>query len=338
MIRFASPSVLLWWILLPVAALVVGFVLAHRRAVLARLGSWAMVRRLAASSGLERPVVKTALVLMAAALLVLAWARPQWGRVAEPVTRRGIDVVIALDTSTSMLAADARPERMALGKAFAADLAHRLAGNRVGLVAFAGSAFPQCPLTLDTSAVQVFLDIMEVGDVPDAGSNLEEAIEVSMDAFPEDSPGRRVIVLISDGEGLQGDAVSAAARAAAAGVLVYTVGTGTPSGAPIPLTGEDGAMRGYKKDHDGRVVTTRLDRKALDAIARAGRGRFILATSTLGGSARLAEDIDRMEKADLSSRIITTFKERFQIPLLGAVLLLFIETFISPGRRITEGP
>lgn len=336
MIRFGAPALLLWWLLLPVLAVAIGLILAHRRAVLSRLGDAVMIRRLSTSAGLERPVIKTVLVLVAGFLLVLAWARPQWGRIAEPVTRRGVDVVIAVDTSTSMLAEDVAPNRLGLAKAFAADLSRRLEGNRVGLVAFSGSAFPQCPLTLDGAAVQLFLDIMEVGDVPDAGSNLEEAIAVSMNAFPEEGVGRRVVVLVSDGEGHQGQAEEAAARAAGDGVLVYTVGTGTPSGGPIPLRDADGSMRGYKKDGEGRVVTSRLDRAGLAAIAAAGEGRFLLASATLGGSRRLAEEIDRMEKADLSSRIVTTYRERFQWPLLPALVLILLEALISPGRREAE--
>ena len=336
MIRFASSGLLLWWLLFPIMALAIGLILAHRRTVLERLGTVVMIRRLSASAGLERPVIKAVLVLVAGFLLVLALARPQWGRIVEPVTRRGVDVVVAVDLSTSMLAEDAAPSRLALAKAFTADLGHRLEGNRVGLVAFAGSAFPQCPLTLDDSAVQLFLDIMEVGDVPDVGSNLEEAIAVSLNAFPDDSIGRRVIVLVSDGEGHQGSAVKLAERAAEEGVVIFTVGVGTIAGGPIPLRDADGSMRGYKKDGEGRVVTSRLDRASLAAIASAAGGRSIVASAALGGARGLADEINRMEKAELSSRIITTYRERFQYPLLLAVLLIVGEMFISPGRRTAE--
>ncbi len=333
--RFAAPGALLAWGLLPLLGGLLLLGLLRQRALLERLGHAAAVRRLARSASLERRALKGVMLLAAGFFLIVALARPQWGRHAEPVTRRGVDVLLALDVSTSMLAQDAPPDRFTRARALAGDLARRLSGNRVGVIAFAGSAFVQCPLTLDLAAVRLFLDILEVGDVPDAGSDLAQAIGLARQTFPAQVEGHRVLVLITDGEDHEGRAEEAAGEAAAAGMLVYTAGVGTTSGGPIPLPGE-GA--GYKRDADGRVVTTRLDEATLAAIAEAGGGRFVRVSASLAESRLLAEEIDRMEKADLSSRIVTTHIDRYQFPLAVALLLLGWEPLVSAARRRRDEP
>jgi Ca-activated chloride channel family protein len=334
--RFANNGMLLWWAVLPLLALLIGVGMARQRALLVRLGELAAVRRLALGASLERRGIRALLLLAAMFFLVVTLARPQWGRHAEPVTRRGIDVVIILDVSDSMRAEDVTPDRMTRARALAADLVGRLEGNRIGLVAAAGSAYVQCPLTLDISAVRLFLDILEIGDVPDAGSDLGAALRVGLDAFPQDTGGRRVIVLISDGEDHEGAAEAALAEAVEAGVVIYTVGVGTPAGGPLPLPSREGGLGGYKKDAKGRVVTTRMNPEVLASLAEAGQGLFVTASASLAESRRVAEEIDRMEKADLSSRIVTTHRDRYQISLAVALLFLAVESLISVAGRVAE--
>jgi Ca-activated chloride channel family protein len=334
--RFANSGMLLWWAVLPLLALLIGFGMARQRALLSRLGETATVRRLALGASLERRGIRAVVLLAAFFFLVMALARPQWGRHAEPVTRRGIDVVIILDVSSSMRAEDVTPDRMTRARALASDLIGRLEGNRIGLVAAAGSAYVQCPLTLDISAVRLFLDILEIGDVPDPGSDLGAALRVGLDAFPRDAGSQRVLVLISDGEDHEGGAEAAAAEAAEAGVVVYTVGVGTPAGGPLPLPPQEGGQGGYKKDARGRVVTTRMNPEVLASLAETGEGLFVTASASLSESRRLAEEIDRMEKADLSSRIVTTHRDRYQIPLAVALLLLMVESLIPVAGRVAE--
>jgi Ca-activated chloride channel family protein len=331
--RLGSPVFLLAWALLPLLAVLIGLALARQRALLARLGQVATVRRLARDSSLQRRTLKALLLLVALFCAILALARPQWGKVVEPMTRQGVDVILAVDVSESMNAQDVTPDRFTRARAVARALTSRLDGNRVGLVAFAGTAFVQCPLTLDQSAVHLFLDILEVGDVPDPGSNLEEAIRVAMAAFPEENSGQRVMVLITDGEDLDGKAAAAAAAAAEAGIVIYSVGVGTPGGGPIPRVATSIRSAEYKKDAAGKIITTRLAPAHLEKLARAGGGRYLLAGAALGAVETLAGEIDRMEKAELSSRMVTHHKERYQLPLLAALLFLFAESAISPSRR-----
>ncbi|MFQ5669740.1 MAG: VWA domain-containing protein [Acidobacteriota bacterium] len=334
--RFAQPAMLLWWTVLPVAGLIMGWALARQRSVLGRIGHHETVRRMAQSASLEHRIIKAVLLLTGGFFLVLALARPQWGRIVQPVTRRGVDVVLVLDLSTSMLAEDVAPSRIRRAKVFASDLIQKLEGNRIGLVAFAGSAFVQCPVTLDQAAAQLFLDLVEVGDIADGGSDLGQALKVSLDAFPERSPGQRVIVLLSDGEEQEETALDAVREARSQGAVVYTVGVGTPGGGPIPLGRKAGKVQGYKKDEKGRVVTTRLRPDFLATLAEEGGGRFYMANASLSAVGRLADRIDAMEKADLSSRIVTSHRERFQIPLALCLVLLILEAGLSGTRRRAE--
>jgi len=334
--RMAEPAFLLVGLILPLLALFAGLGMARQRSLLARLGERRSVRRLARSASVQRRAAKAGLILAALFFLILALARPQWGQVVEPVTRRGVDVVLALDVSASMHSRDVTPDRFTRAKALAGELVRRLDGNRLGLVAFAGSGFVQCPLTLDQSALRLFLDILEVGDVPDPGSNLEEAIRVGLTAFPRESGGSRVLILLTDGEDFDGRAVAAAAAAAEAGVVVYAVGLGTATGGPIPTVATSSRSAGYKKDRAGRIITTRLDQDHLEEIARSGGGRYLRAGAALAEAELLAAEIDRMEKSDLSSRMITTHQERYQLPLLAAVCILLVEMMISPGRSLRE--
>jgi Ca-activated chloride channel family protein len=336
--RMGAPALLLVWAILPLLAVLMGLGMARQRALLSRLGRRSTVRRLARTASVQRRAAKATLLLAALFFLILALARPQWGQVVEPVTRRGVDVVLALDVSESMRAQDVTPDRFTRTKALAGELVRRLEGNRLGLVAFAGSGFIQCPLTLDHSAVRLFLDILAVGDVPDPGSNLEEAIRVGLTAFPKENGGRRVLVLLTDGEDLDGRAAAAATAAAEAGVVLYAVGMGTTTGGPIPIDATSARSGGYKKDRAGRIITTRLDPKHLEELVRAGGGRYLMAGAALGEAELLAAEIDRMEKSDLSSRMVTTHKERYQLPLLAAVCILVAEMLVSPARRAGEEP
>ncbi len=331
--RLGSPVFLLAWGLLPLLAVLIGLALVRQRALLSRLGEAATVRRLARDSSLQRRTAKGLLLMVALFCAILALTRPQWGKVIEPMTREGVDVILALDVSESMNAQDVTPDRFARARAVARLLSASLEGNRVGLVAFAGTAFVQCPLTLDQSAVHLFLDILEVGDVPDPGSNLEEAIRVAMAAYPEENTGKRVLVLITDGEDLDGKAAVAAAEAAEAGIVLYTVGVGTSSGGPIPRAATSIRSAEYKKDGAGKIITTRLSPAHLEELARAGGGRYLLGGAALGAAESLAAEIDRMEEAELSSRMVTHHKERYQLPLLAALIFLFAELFVSPSRR-----
>jgi len=330
--NFARPMVL-WLVLLVPALAALGWgARAARRRRLRRFASESILPRLLVGGSWGREAVLSSLRLVAIGLVILALARPQWGRRDEPVIRRGVDVVLALDLSASMLAEDVSPNRFEEARAEAASLVASLAGDRVGLVVFGGRAAAPCPLTLDYGAVRLFLDAAEPDFVPSPGSDLGRAIEESTRLFNASERGYKTIVLLTDGEDLESRGAAAAAEARKNGIIVHAIGVGTEAGGPIPLRDEQGTLTGYKKDREGRVVTTRLDAGALEKIAVAADGRFLHAGPAGEEGRRIADVIGKMEKREIASRLATRFEDRYQIPLAAALVLLALEG-LWIGRR-----
>ncbi|HKN46643.1 MAG TPA: VWA domain-containing protein, partial [Candidatus Polarisedimenticolia bacterium] len=233
--RFAAPQYL--WALLALPILLALFVLAfrRRRRALEVFGDLRLVRRLSPTSSTERRVIKAALVVASALFLVLALARPQWGARLETVSRRGVDVIVAVDTSLSMLTEDVKPNRLAQARAAVASLLDMLQGDRVGLVAFSGTAYVACPLTLDYGAASMFVDVLDPDLLPVPGTAVAESIRAALRAFHSNERRNKVLIMMTDGEDHEGDVQAAARAAADEGITIYTVGVGTPNGEPIPL-------------------------------------------------------------------------------------------------------
>ena len=335
--NFARPMALWLLLLVPaLAALSWGSRTARRRR-LRRFASESILPRLIVGTSWVREAVLTSLRLGAVGLVAIALARPQWGRRDEPVVRRGVDVVLALDLSASMLAEDVSPNRFEEARAEAASLVASLTGDRVGLVVFGGRAAAPCPLTLDYGAVRLFLDAAEPDFVPSPGSDLGRAIEESSRLFNASERGYKTIVLLTDGEDLESGGAAAAAEARKNGIIVHAIGVGTAGGGPIPLRDEQGTLTGYKKDREGRVVTTRLDAAALEKIAVAAEGMFLHAGPAGEEGRRIADVIGKMEKREIASRLATRFEDRYQIPLSAALVLLAVEG-LWIGRRARRTP
>jgi Ca-activated chloride channel family protein len=281
----------------------------------------------------RRRLIRAGMILAAVFFLALALAGPKWGFRWQEVRRQGVDLVVAIDTSRSMLATDLKPNRLARAKLAVRDLVARLQGDRVALVAFAGTAFLQCPLTLDYGAFIESLASVDVGLIPKGGTALAPAIETAIGAFEGSEGKHQAVILITDGEDHEGGVEEAAKKASERGIRVFTVGIGTADGELIPL--ETG---GYVKDKSGKVVKSRLGESALQQIATTTNGVYLAASA--GGldlAALQREHIDTLEKRELSSTLERRFENRFQLPLALALLLLAIEPLIgdrrSPGRR-----
>src|SRR5262245_25684046 len=281
----------------------------------------------------RRRAIRATLVVAASALIVLALAGPMWGFRWEQVRRKGIDLVIALDTSRSMLATDVKPDRLARAKLAVRDLVDEARGDRLALIPFAGTAFLQCPLTLDTGAFLQSLDAVEVGIIPRGGTALAAAIDASLAAFEGREANHQAIVLITDGESHEGDLDAAVARAKERGVRIFTVGIGTPEGELIP--GEGGA---FVKDRKGQVVKSRLDERTLERIATDTGGVYLRAAGPGLGLTELYRDhIASLDKRELESTLERRYELRYQLPLALAVLLLLIEPFIGERRAAGAG-
>jgi Ca-activated chloride channel family protein len=324
--RFGNPEFFLLLLLIP---LFIGFFLwAHqwKKAALARFAGTKLIRKLTPGSSFSRQVIKWTLFILFFSFLVLALVRPRFGVKMELFERRGIDLMVGLDISESMLAEDIAPNRLDRAKHEIVKLLDLLKGDRVGLIVFAGESFVQCPLTLDYGAAKMFLDAVSTGWVQVQGTAIADAIKQATEAFRSKTHKYKALVLITDGEDNEGNAVEAAKAAADEGVVIYTVGVGSESGVPIPVSKGGGTVV-YKKDKDGNLVMTRLDPVTLEKIAIEGHGKYFHAGTDLDLS-RIMAEIERMEKKELGSSRLNIYEERYQIFLFIAILLLLAEFFI----------
>jgi len=289
-------------------------------------------RRLAVGASAARRTACAVLRVAALLLVAVALAGPKWGFHWEEVRREGIDLLVALDTSRSMLATDVKPNRLERAKLAVLDLLPRLQGDRIGLVAYAGTAFLEAPLTLDYAAFARSLRALQVGIIPRGGTSLSRAIETSLEAFEARQGKYEALILITDGEDHEGDALDAATLAAERGVRIFTVGIGTPEGELLPLPG---GTAGYVKDRKGQVVKSRLNEQLLRDVAVDSGGAYVRGLGPqLGLDQVFDQHISKMERREVDSGLERRFEHRFQLPLLLALVLLLVEALIGerPGR------
>lgn len=327
---FAHPQWLNALFLVPILAGLFLFGARRRRQALVEFAGGRLAEFLAPGRSWRKGLFKGALRTGGFALLVVALAGPQLGSQLVKVERVGIDLVIALDTSMSMLAEDMKPNRLERAKQEIIDLIQGLKGDRVGVVVFAGDAFALCPLTVDYDAALMLVQTADVDVVSEPGTALQRAIEKSAALFPQTGKTDRVIILVTDGEGHEGDPVAEAKKAAEKGVRIYTIGIGNPSGEIIPLRGTDGSIGGYKKDDTGETVLTRLDEKTLEEIARAAGGRYFPATREGLELKVLYREISGMEQKAIKGEFLERKKDRFGWFLAGAFVLLGLDVLTVP--------
>ena len=334
MFRFENTAYLYLLLVLPVLA--GGFVLflLKRKRDLAAFVGGELQGRLLPNMSNGKVVLKFVLVLLAMAFLIVALARPQFGTKLEKVERKGIDIMVCLDVSNSMLAEDIRPNRLSRSKQALQKLIDRLTGDRIGLVAFAGKAFVQLPITSDYSAAKMFIDELSVRSVAYQGTAVGEAIETAIAAFPEtvegEKPRSRAIILISDGENFEDDPFRAAELAKDAGIYIYSIGIGSVEGAPIPTRVNGKAD--YKRDSNGNIVLTKLDNLTLQQIARKTGGVYINATNSNLGLDKIFDKISKMEQTSSEETMVSGYEDRYEIPLLIALVLLLCEFLIGTKK------
>jgi Ca-activated chloride channel family protein len=342
--RFADPGILYLLLLLPVLA--GGAVVAarvRRRRLQEFAGGAAHLEAFARQVSVHRRAAKTLLLLLAAAAGIVAAARPQWGGKLESVERSGVDVVVALDASLSMAVEDVAPNRLEAARQSAGALIGRLGGDRVGLVTFAGRASLNCPLTVDHEAARLFLEAVDLDAVAVPGTALADALVRASEAFELDgaSPveeGGRAIVLFTDGENHEEGIAEATSRLVRTGVNVYAVGVGSPGGGPIPLVDADGRTTGFKKDREGRVVTSRLEEAVLEDLAIETGGRYYRATPAGLEIDEIVEEIAGLDAREFGNVLRTRYEERFHVPLAVALLALLAEALIPDRKRRIPSP
>jgi len=333
---FGAPEWL--WGLLLIPLLIALFVRAERRG-LRRLQEFVSARllpQLAGTVNRPRRLVKFALQLLGLSLAVVSLAQPRWGYTFQDVKRKGLDLLIAVDTSRSMLSNDVQPNRLDRVKLAVQDLINELQGDRVGLIAFAGRAFLQAPLTIDYDAVVEAINDLDTKTIPEGGTNISSAITIATQSFGKSATGNRALIIFTDGEELSGDAVKMAKDAADAGVRIFTVGVGTPQGSLIPVTGDDG-QTAFVKDASGQVVKSKLDDKRLREIAQATGGFYVHLESGPRTMQQVqSEGLAKMQAAEMDVRLSRRPIERYEWPLGAALIALALSILIPERRRMRE--
>ena len=322
---------MLWW-LLTIPVFIIGYILYTRRKrrQLAEFGDPELVSELMPDASKARPVVKFSLLMVALALLIMAAARPQYGQKEKTVKRQGIEVMIALDISNSMMAEDVAPNRLDRAKQMLSKMIDRMVDDKVGLVVFAGEAYTQLPITCDYVSAKMFLNTITPALIPTQGTAIGAALETSIRSFgSQESDAGRAIILITDGENHEDDAIAAAKHARELGIQVFVVGIGKPEGSPIPIAGTNN----YIKDRSGQVVVSRLNEDMCQQIAQAGNGIYVRCDNTNTAMRALQQELGRIATAELETKVYADYNEQYQSFVLIALLLLVIDFFILERKN-----
>lgn len=329
MFRFGEPLYLYLLIVVPILAAFYFYSNYRRRKRLKEYGDMELLKQLMPEVSKYRPDVKFWLMLAAMVMVIFMLAQPQFGSKMETVKRQGIETVVALDISNSMLAQDVAPSRLEKSKKLISRLVETFNNDKVALIVFAGEAFTQLPITSDYVSAKMFLETISPSLISTQGTDIRAAINLAMKSFtPNDGVGR-AIVLITDGENHEGGAIEAAQEAAKKGIHVFVLGVGSPDGSPIPVEGSNE----FRRDKEGNVVVTRLNEEMCREIARAGNGMYVRVDNTNNAERALNAEVNKLAKADVETQVFTEFDEQFRVLAWLALILLAVEIMILNRRN-----
>ena len=331
MYRFAHPEYLYALIIIPVILLLFLLMQAWKKRVRRKIGEQVLMDKLSSGYSTSKPILKIVLALLGLTFLIIACANPQLGTRLEEVKREGVDIIIALDVSNSMKAEDIRPNRLERSKQAISRLIDKLQNDRIGMIVFAGKAYVQLPITTDYAAAKLFLSAIETDLVPTQGTCIGCAIDLAEESFVGNENKHKALVIITDGENHEEDAVESAKKANEKGIIIHTIGMGSIDGAPIPLY-SNGRQIDFQKDNNGSTVITKLESLTLQQIAAEGKGVFVRATNSDDGLSTILGQINKMEKKSFGTKQFTGFEDRFQYFLAAGLFLLLLEFSISERR------
>ena len=332
MFKFAYPVFLWGLVLLPFFAMLFAYRMSWKKKAIQRFGEQKLMDLLMPDKSNARTTWKFVLLFIAYMLMIVGLANPQIGSKYEEVKRQGVDLIIALDVSNSMLAEDIRPNRLDRAKQAISKLIDNLHDDRLGIVIFAGDAYLQLPFTSDYAAAKLFLATVDNRSIQTQGTAIGAAINTAVKALPKGGVRNKAIIVISDGENHEDDAIEEAKSAKQLGVFVHTLGIGSESGGPIPDIGENGERLGYKKDEKGTTVISRMNPQMLNEVAAAGGGKFVQSSTSDIGLEELFTQINTMQKTDFGTKTFTDYEDRFQW-FLGFGLLILLLEFLMNERR-----
>ena len=334
MFRFANIELL--WLLVTIPVFIAAYIAytRHKRRQLEAFGDAELMETLMPNASRVRPTVKFSIVMVALTLLIFAAARPQFGQSERTEKRQGIEAIVALDISNSMLAEDVAPNRLDRAKQMLSKLMDNMSNDKVGLVVFAGDAFVQLPITCDYVSAKMFLNSIKPELIKTQGTAIGQALSTSIRCFGEQSDASRAIILITDGENHEDDAVAVAKRAKEEGIQVLVVGIGKPEGSPIPLPGTNS----FRKDRNGNVVVSKLNEEMCREIAQAGGGIYVRCDNSNTATKAIQKELDKLATQEIETQVFTDYNEQFQSFALIALLLLVIDFFIfnRKNKSITK--
>lgn len=338
--RFANPEILMFLWLLPAYVVAEFLIIRFHQKRISRVIHGRLLPFLTATRSERKFRIKILLRVLSAAMMILAWARPQMGQSKMEIKSEGVELMLLVDVSDSMMAEDVRPNRLEQVKAELSKLVDALPGHKVGVIAFAGSASLLSPLTTDPGAIKLYLDSLSPTSVSAQGTVFLGALEEAKEAFQrggvtadEVTKVTRVILMASDGEDHEPGALDFAKKLTNEGIRIFSLAYGTEKGAPIPERDSMGFLRGYKKDKSGQAIITTVKGNALKLLSQSGKGSFYHASYGGNHINKVIEDISRLEKAEFASEIAVQYDEKFQIFLLLGFLFLVLESLISDRKK-----
>ncbi len=331
MFRLEHISYLYALVAVPVLLIIFVFMMRWRKNAIRSLGDYDIVRQLMPDVSSTKMNLKFGLLLITLILIIIGIVDPQVGSRLQEVKRSGADVIIALDISNSMKAEDLSPNRLGRAKQAISKLLDKLDGDRIGIVIFAGEPFVQLPITTDYAAAKLFLETINTDIIPTQGTAIGAAIRLSIESFGHDVGKNKSIIVITDGENFEDDAIKAAQEAVERGITVNTIGLGSTNGSPIPLY-KNGTQVGFKKDKDGNTVVTKLNEEMLQEIASSGNGAYIHASNSEIGLNSILDEINKLEKKNFESKMYSDYDDKYYLFLIPALLLLIIDVFINERK------
>ena len=329
MFRFEEPLYLYLLLLVPVLAAVHYATDYHRRKRLRRYGDVALLKELMPDVSAVRREAKAWLMLAAWALLVFTLARPQFGTKVDTRKRQGIEAIIAMDISNSMLAEDVTPNRLEKSKMLVSSIVDQMTDDKIGLIVYAGEAYTQLPITSDYVSAKMFLETIQPSLISTQGTDIKQALDLAMKSFTPDDKASKAVFVITDGEDNEGGAVEMARAAAEKGIKVYVLGIGSPQGAPIPMPGSTQ----YITDNGGNVVVSKLNEQMCREIAAAGQGAYIYVDNSSSAKEKLSGYVDKLAKTEMESTVYSEYDEQFQAVALLALLLLVLHVLVVERKN-----
>ena len=299
-------------------------------------GEKQLVSKLTSSYSNRKALTKHILTILIFTFLIIGLSNPKIGTKMEEVKREGVDLIIAIDLSNSMLAEDIKPNRLERSKQAISRLIDKLTGDRIGLVVFAGDAYIQLPITTDYAAAKLFLSTVNTNIMPNQGTEIGKAIDLGIKSFDMKNDQSKAIIIITDGENHDENAIEKTKEAQKLGIFVHTLGMGLSKGGPIPIYNKSAIQIGYRKDNDGNTIVSKLNEELLQKIAIEGKGSYVRANNSKVGLSTLFSEINKMEKKEIGTMVFTEFKDRFQIFLALTLFLLFIDLILSKKKNLSN--